>query len=301
MRRTHCTNNLKQIGIGMSNFEVSKKHFPPGEFKPIGVSNSGGLSWCAWFLPYIEESNLFSQINFKFDMRTAPNWKSDLTGPVNTVIPTYLCPSMARHQANRTPEGRLGDFNGNGIYDSGKGEGMGCIDYMGIEGPAAGVINPATGVAYGPYRGVLLDLTSGGPCAGAPQECSSKTISVKNISDGTSHTMLVGECSGKGVADSNGDPAGGEDFTALDGAWASLSNLGKIKLSMAVNGYSAINPPPEINWREEEFFSDHPGGVNILMCDGSVHFLNETTEASVYFALCSRNGEEVIGTNVFAD
>ena len=57
---------------------------------------------------------------------------------------------------------------------------------------------------------------------------------------------------------------------------------------------SAINPPAYINWKEEEFFSDHPGGVNILMCDGSVHFLSDDTHYNVYYALCTRNGEEVL-------
>lgn len=299
-RRTQCTNNLKQIGIGMLNFEISKKHYPPGEFKPAGVPTSGGLAWCAWFLPYIEEQNLFEQLKLKIDMRVEPNWKDDLTGPTNTVIPTYLCPSMARHQTQRGMEGRLTDFNNNGVYQSGVGEGMACIDYIGISGPAKSVLNPVTGFKYGDNRGVLLNLDSGGPCRTAI-ECNAMSIPVRKIVDGTSKTILVAECSGRGVADSNGDKPGSEDFGSLDGAWASSSNVGKVKLQVDVDGYSAINPPADVNWAEEEMFSDHPQGVNILMCDGSVHFLREDTHPTVYFALCTRDGEEILGDNVFGD
>jgi prepilin-type N-terminal cleavage/methylation domain-containing protein/prepilin-type processing-associated H-X9-DG protein len=302
-RRTQCINNLKQIGIGMLNFEVTKKHFPPGEFKPAGVPTNGGLAWSAWFLPYIEEQAIHQMLNFKYDMRAAPNCQPDLTGPANAVISTYLCPSMGRHQAQRGLDGRLADFNKNGVFQVGSGEGMGCIDYIGIEGPGKNIINPQTKQKYGDYRGVLLDLKSGGTCSGSAQVCSSKTITARNILDGTSHTMLVAECAGRGVADTNGDLPGGENINSLDGAWASINNLAKVKLFVddGVYNVSAINPPPEINWAEEEMFSDHPNGANVLMCDGSVHFLNEDTHYNIYFALCTRDDSEVIPGELFRD
>lgn len=294
-RRSQCSNNLHQLGIGLINFHDSKKHFPAGEWKPAGVPVSGGLAWSAWFLPYIEEQNTHNQIDFGADMRSPPNWQADLSGPTNTVIPTYLCPSAARHQMRRDiGTGRLTDFNGNGTFDAGSGEGLGAIDYIGCSGPSKNTINHVTGLAYDDNRGVLLNLDSGPPCYGTTPECFAKTIAIRNITDGTSTTIILGECSGRGVEDSNGDLPGGENTKNLDGAWASSSNVGKIKLDPAIHGYSAINPPPEVNWAEEELFSDHPGGVHVLMCDGSVHFLNDDTEPRVYFSLASRNGEEVV-------
>ena len=293
-RRTQCSNNLHQIGVGMINFHDTKKHFPAGQWKPAGVATSGGLSWSAWFLPYIEEQSLYDQMDFKKDMRRQPNWQANLSGPTNTLIPTYLCPSTARTQANRTRENRLGDFNGNGVFNVDTGEGMACIDYIGMSGPSKNTINYATGAAYDDNHGILLNLDSGPACLGTASECFSKTISIRNITDGTSHTIIVAECSGRGVEDANGDPPGGENFSNLDGAWASKSNVGKVKVNVDTWGVSAINPPPEINWKEEEMFSDHPGGVHVLMCDGSVHFLTEETHYRVYYALCSRDGNEVI-------
>jgi prepilin-type N-terminal cleavage/methylation domain-containing protein/prepilin-type processing-associated H-X9-DG protein len=286
-RRSQCANNLHQIGIGMINFHDSKTHFPAGEWKPAGVPPKGALAWCAWFLPYIEQQNLHSLMDFKADMRKPPNWRADLTGPTNTVVPTYLCPSAANHQNRRNIDvGRLTDFNNNGVYDVGTGEGLAAIDYLGMRGPGIEVDNFVTGSDYGDNRGILLSMESGPPCFGPSQECFAKTIAIRNVTDGTSHSIIVAECSGRGIEDYNGDLPGGESTDKLDGAWASSSNIGRIEYP--------VNPTPTINWREEEIFSDHPGGAHVLMCDGSVHFLREETELRVLFALCSRNGEETV-------
>ena len=176
-RRTQCVNNLKQIGIGMLNFEKARKSFPPGEFKPAGVNTNGGLAWSAWFLPYIEENNLYNLLDLKKDVRKEPNWNADLTGPTNTIIPVYLCPSMSRRQTRREMDGRLGQFNNDGIFNSGSGEGMACIDYMGISGPGANVIHPQVGVKYGDHRGMLLNIvkrrTLPGNCSGVLREANS--------------------------------------------------------------------------------------------------------------------------------
>jgi prepilin-type N-terminal cleavage/methylation domain-containing protein/prepilin-type processing-associated H-X9-DG protein len=300
-RRTSCTNNLKQIGLGMTNYETVKKSYPPGELKPAGVPTGGSLGWSTWFLPYIEEQSLFALMDLKRDMRATPNWQADLSGPTNTPIAVYLCPSMSRHQNRRGTEGRLTDFNNNGIYQENSGEGLGAIDYMGVIGPGSNVINVVSGKKYGGQRGILLELASGGPCFGTAQECSSKKITLRNISDGLTNTILVVECSGRGVADTNGDLPGGENINVLDGAWAGRGKLGHIKLNADVDGVSAINPPPQVNWAEEEIFSDHPGGANVLMCDGSVHFLLDETHYSVYYALCSRDGAETISDESLTD
>ncbi len=171
---------------------------------------------------------------------------------------------------------------------------MGCIDYLGVSGPKSHFVNPATGREYGNHAGTLLSLESGPGCSGAAPECSARVVRIKDITDGTSHTIIVGESTGRGVTDTNGDAPEGENFNNLVGAWAAFSNAGKIELNVDDDGYSAINPPAEINWREEEFFSDHPGGVQVLMCDGAVRFLSDETDYHVYYALCSRAGDDIV-------
>ena len=94
-----------------------------------------------------------------------------------------------------------------------------------------------------------------------------KPIAIGDIRDGTSYTIQVAEDSGRG--------------TAMDGEWANGENIfdqgRKINVSM-----------------HNEMWSDHSGGVYTLYCDGSVHFLNETTDAKVIQALCTREGGERI-------
>lgn len=291
-RRSHCASNLRQIGIGMDNFETANKHFPPGEFKPAGIAKNGALGWSGTFLPYIEERAIHDRINFKIDIRLPPNWQPDLTGPANAVISTYLCPSTSRRQRVRGEDGRFIDFDGDG-YEPNTGEGLGSIDYLGVSGPKAHYVNPLNAREYGNHRGTLLSIESGPNCWGALPECSARVIRAKDVIDGLSRTIIVGESTGRGVSDSNGDLPGGENQKALYGAWAAFSNAGKIELNIDDDSYSAINPPAEINWREEEFFSEHPGGVQILLCDGAVRFMTDDTHYRVYYALCSRDGEDL--------
>jgi prepilin-type N-terminal cleavage/methylation domain-containing protein/prepilin-type processing-associated H-X9-DG protein len=289
-RRSQCQNNLRQIGIGITNFLDSKKHFPPGEWKPSGAPPTGGMGWSAWFLPFIEEQALYDQLNFKTDLRRMPNWQPDMTGPVNQVISIYLCPSMSTHQKYRDGM-RLGDVFNNGPIQ-GESDFMGAIDYIGSGGPGKNVVNPKTGIGYGDDRGMMLRLESGGPCTSSAQECSAKKVKPQQVTDGLSHTMIVAECSGRGWREVGG---GYVEKKEPDGAWASSSNIGRVKLlPTAANPNGAINPPPETNWIEAEMFSDHPGGVNILLCDTSVRFLNEETEPAVYFALATRADDETI-------
>jgi prepilin-type processing-associated H-X9-DG protein len=262
------------------------------------------LGWSCWFLPYIEEGAQFDLMDLKKDMRSPPNWAADLSGPTNTPIATYLCPSMATHQRCRGIDGRLIDINNNGTYQPGSGEGMGAIDYIGVIGPAQSTpyFTKRSAGQYGDNRGMLLAMSSGGPCFGTSSECHAKKVTARSVTDGLSHTIILGECSGRGVADTNGDLPGGENINELDGAWASNSNLGHLKLYVdGPYGMSGINPPAAVNWAEEEFFSDHPGGVNVLLCDGSVHFLQDDTHYLIYFALCSRNGDEVIPEGVLGE
>src|SRR5262245_1430811 len=64
-RRSQCSQNLHQLGVGMMNFEGVKHNLPPGEWKPVGVPTKAALGWSTWFLPYIEETPLFNSMNIK--------------------------------------------------------------------------------------------------------------------------------------------------------------------------------------------------------------------------------------------
>ena len=261
-RRTQCQNNMRQMGLGMLNYESANRHFPPGQKK--FCSGCEAFGWSAFFLPYIEEPAIDKEIDFKANLTAAhnrPAFKKRIT--------SYLCPSTGI----RNP-GREGDFigifpeNRNAIPES-KGGGYACIDYFGINGPGDGQRDRA-GNQYGKNRGVLIDL--------APGELEAKTIKMRKIIDGTSKTLLVAEATGRA-----------NDGVKLKGSWGSGDNTAEIDFPINAN-----NIPDIAIRKKDEIYSDHTAGAHGLFCDGSVSFLNENMEMTVLLAICSRDGREAI-------
>lgn len=316
-RRSQCMNNLKQIGLGMLNYESTKKHFPPGQFKPPGMTIKRMVSWSVWHLPYIEQQNVFDRIDLTRALIEAPNNMADLSGPSNTIISTYLCPSVGRRQQFRGDDGRLVGLPEPSSPGALNGNGMACIDYMGIPGPDEDVVNKVSGIKYSkengsflsyvPGRGILMrwDANPDG-CPSNSRPCSSPTVKIREIVDGTTHTMMIGESSGRGAEEQLS--CNGENTPLTDefsGAWATEKNVSRVTLdpdptvgSQVCGQYiSAINPPEKFQFKYEEFFSDHPGGVQTLRCDGSVQFLRDETSRDVYFALITRDGGEFVTEN----
>jgi hypothetical protein len=193
------------------------------------------------------------------------------------IIPTYLCPSTSRVEEHRTENGRL--FN----LGSMPGEGLGCIDYLGISGPDKDAKHPITKVVYGRQRGVLIGTK------GLPKEdelIEPPPITSAKIVDGLSHTICVTECTGRGVNVVDGV------IDALNGAWASGVNVTHID-----KGVNDTEPPGA--WYNERIFSDHRGGAHVVMCDSSVQFLRDDTDKKVIRWLASRDGQEDIPGDVF--
>jgi type II secretory pathway pseudopilin PulG len=263
-RRTKCANNLRQIGLALQNYVSTFKRFPAGQVEPCKKCERVG--WTVYFLDYIEQQAIFDQLDLRQDLRSARNRQA-----VTQRIDTYLCPSIATRQQFRLDTDAIGDLDGNGEWTEGLGESMGCVDYMGISGPAkqAYINNDEShGIQYGDNRGVLLKMDGKKP---AP------IVRPRHITDGLSNTVCVGESSGRGAE------TDGNSFD-VNGAWASGANIGAVKMG--------INMPADIAWGEEEIYSDHPGGAHLLMCDASVFFAPQDMDLAVLFAYCSRDGNE---------
>ncbi|TWT97547.1 Type II secretion system protein G precursor [Botrimarina colliarenosi] len=269
-RRSVCQNNLRQIGLALANHESAHGKYPPG--KRWSAERSDPLAfdyaWSSIVLGYLDEEALRVQIDFSTPLTSAKNLPF-----TSSVVSIYLCPSAATLAPNRSPEGRLFGLAGQ------SGEGLACIDYMGVSGPDKDKTNTAAGEKYGPQRGVLLG-TKGLPRGDTLME--PPAVTVARITDGLSHTVAVVECTGRGVELSKKGAV-----KNLNGAWASGSNISHLK--------KGINetPPPEA-WDDERVFSEHPAGANSLACDGAVHFLTDDTDEGVLRSLCSRDGGESI-------
>lgn len=267
-RRAQCNNNLKQIGLAISNYDSAYQRYPAGK-KWTGEREKPetyAIAWSVLIMPFLESSNW--EIDFQKPLYDPANL------PVTeTIAPFYLCPSTYQLEPSRGEDHRLLPLPG-GL----PGAGLACIDYLGISGPEKDAENPNTGEEYGRQRGVLIGTK------GLPDDdnlVEPPPIRPKDVTDGLSQTACVTECTGRGV-DLKKD-----EIDSLNGAWASGSNVGHIEKQP--NSTKLPNA-----WYKERMHSDHPGGVNTLMADGSVHFFTESMDEVVVTSVCSRDGEELV-------
>jgi prepilin-type N-terminal cleavage/methylation domain-containing protein/prepilin-type processing-associated H-X9-DG protein len=247
-RRTACQNNLRQIGIGLHNYHAARREFPIG---CIGCTAAGAvngvfrqIAWSAYVLPYIEEKQAWEMFDVTQPYNSAANRAAG-----STIIPIYLCPSTVTAPQRNGPT--TGDVNGNGQWDP--GDDLAYIDYGGMFG------HPP--YATGPDNLLL----------GTGVMIYERAISAKQITDGLSQTIMVGEDSGRSGVGSN------------NGTWADGQNI------FDVGDKGAIN-----KMQSNELWSDHKGGVNTAFCDGSAHFLSETIDLKVLYALCTRDQGDTI-------
>lgn len=295
-RRASCQSNLRQIGLAMAQFADARKRYPPGQIQPKVTWKY--ISWSAFFLEYLDQSQVQPTWQAVADETiSAPDarlyLRARLSSEFNrnatsTPIPLYLCPSTARAHTSRRGN-RIGDRDGDGALSPGLYEGFACIDYSGCAGATPGSQRDRyklpDGTLYPPKTGVLVS----GP------NSLEDGITVRQIADGLSKTILLFELTGLGV---NLDPAKSSASSTDDpqGVWASGLNCN----SIGPNSASAplINPSADIAWDSDAYaslFSDHPGGAHVAMCDGSVHFLHNETSDAVLLGLASRNCGETTG------
>ena len=266
-RRASCKNNLRQVGLAMLNYDSQHGKYPPGKrwSRPRTDPLTFDFSWSSILLNYVEEQSLHDLIDFNIPLTAPENQPA-----TSIVLPIYLCPSTSRIEVHRDDNAQLFDLDGQ------PGEGLGCIDYLGISGPDKDKTNTATGLEYGSQRGILLGtkgLENGKFLTEPPAVTAAKIV------DGLSNTICIVECTGRGV-DIRSD---GE--IVLNGAWASGSNISHIN-----KGVNTEEPPDA--WVDERIFSEHPGGAHALACDGSVHFLQDAIDPGIVLVLCSRDGGE---------
>jgi prepilin-type N-terminal cleavage/methylation domain-containing protein/prepilin-type processing-associated H-X9-DG protein len=249
--RLRCTNNLKQIGLALHSCHDSANVFPRGGYSPITPSAATPqvLSWGASILPWLEQDNLFKAINPELAYTDPANQSAGAT-----VVPGFLCPTahglMPTKKSSDLPSSSTVEFARN--------------DYGAINGERG---LRGTSATNSPERGVLI---------------LEMNLGLKDILDGTSQTLLVGEA-----------PEG------IHSIWISPRNVfdQSAPISMRrsdTSPYSSCQLPGVFCDFGQEMSSYHLGGANGLFADGSVRFVRSSMSNEVVAAICSRAGGEVI-------
>lgn len=252
-RRMQCTNNLKQLGLAIHNYaSAQSEHFP------IGSQLNGKHGVFTWMLPYLEQQNIYNQLDLKGSGHSDPHR--------NTPIPGYFCPSCPFQKVYKTAPmtyqvgapttyqavggalvnkgetpikvASFGDIPNNGMFGLNMIRNMGeCRDGL------------SNSLAFGEF--VHQDKTPGAPYAAAP---------------GNVRPWILGE---------NGDKA---------------SYAFKV-CEMAINT-RVDRKDSSVGFNHLPMGSFHTGGANFCLGDGSVRFLNDTMNFSLYQSLATVNAGE---------
>ena len=276
-RRMQCVNNLKQIGLAAHNYHDRVGALPGAEL----AYNVTSFSALTHLLGSMEQTNVYNSINFSF-INSDPTNNTALVTRINT----FICPSDV---ADPHPE-----YGGQTNYMADMGS---WIVWMSASGPNA-TLAPPNGMFYGNSATRIADVTDGLSNTGL--------FSERVLADFTAGVISP-------IADVFFSPA---QPTTLDAAVQACQAIditnpaSQFPLFMGapwINGqhvFLHVTPP---DTRSCGFFSAlraamppssrHPGGVNMLLGDGSVRFVKDTVNLDVWRALGTRAGGEIISAD----
>ncbi len=339
-RRAQCSNNMKQIGLGILNFENANSYMPPDVEHNIAslVDNDPSAAFTgaqyerqgvmALILPYIEQSNIYNMINLNlscFDQMNVPpavGGSGSLFPGVgqnsaySIAIAAYICPSdPVPATINYYNEMWCGYGNGSGPPVANPPTQIwGRSDYYAMPGfdsglpialgySAAGV----TALSGSGDVGTICDIAQSVPGGGYGNAWSH--VRIASITDGTSNTVMIGEMDARPVGYNharqiyvqNGGPVDGiiNPVSGGGGAWADPYSYAHMDGSWA-SGIRGNGGTCVINCTtNNELYSFHPGGVNVLFADGSVHFLKESINPFTMVSLVTRAMGEIVSSDSY--
>lgn len=268
--RIVCTNNLKQLGLGMHNYHDANSALPPafvnnGAWPPPPFSFTHG--WAPFILPYIEQQALHDLYH----------WEVPLYHPLNQGLMTqhvkiFQCPSTP--ERNRYTE--AGPFKVHGTRGA-------CGDYAATLGVHDSLVPMGADA-----RGALTHTAT---VALGLAPISMPTMHLTDINDGQSNTILITEDAGRPRLWRARVPGGADVLEG--GPWNHYK--GGIVLNGSTSDGITKPGPCAINCNNDvEVYSFHPSGANAVFADGSVRFLRAGLDIRILAGLITRAGGEVL-------
>ena len=260
-RRASCMNQTRQMALSALNFESANGELPGGtehianvpSTEPVNLrrtsdDDSFGWGWRTKLLPFMEQANLFDQLDLSIAVEDGNN-----PVVVEQTVDAYICPSNlelteARHPINSSVQMAMGSYLGNG----------GSIEWAFIQTEEF-------------TDGILMRSL----------DDRHKGISLTAITDGTSNTFFCGETISYAVAQGN-------EFAWDPAMYAATTGSNAVRtLSHVRTGHGEINPdwtrtdlsPGDLDEiLRNSYASNHPGGLVYAFVDGSTHFIADDIE-----------------------
>jgi prepilin-type N-terminal cleavage/methylation domain-containing protein/prepilin-type processing-associated H-X9-DG protein len=312
-RRSQCINNMKQIGLAMHNYHQTNDCFPIGAVMTNqgtqGLSNWQAFSSLALMLSFLEQNAIYNSINFSaYACGGTPDLNSTSRG---SQINSFLCPSDGNAKNTDGTNGRLNSYMAS----------MGTTALNGYNTSSTGVF--AYNVTYG-----IRDITDGTSNTIAFGE---KLVGTPGQGNGQGVGYRGNGVNGVSVSGTIGDATQNQatvlsDLNACNTSWASQTIGGQMLVnsegqwwSVGDTAYTLFNTivPPNSNiykWGScgnncsgcspnmssyVNTSSNHSGGGNFLLADGSVRFIKSTVAQTVYWYLGTRANNEVVSADSY--
>jgi prepilin-type N-terminal cleavage/methylation domain-containing protein/prepilin-type processing-associated H-X9-DG protein len=269
-RRTQCVNNLKQIGLAMHGYHSSQDTFPPAYItavvnNPTLPETGPGWGWGGMILNDLEQKPLYNATNFSLPI----TYPGSMTARTAT-LSVFLCPSNVG--------------SGPVIVRNSSGAVL-CSDLSaGQYVASAGQLEP--GEFPDSNNGVFYRNSHNG---------------IRDITDGSSMTIMVGERS-RNVADATWVGVIPTAQLCTNPKWRVQECEPASTMVVSHTGSAAtgtIYVPNSKSSMVDDYWSLHPGGCNFLFGDGSVRFIKESVNPSIFSYLSTRAGGEVVGADQF--
>lgn len=267
--RAQCQNNLKQLGLAFHNFEGVYKAFPESWNLNVVVPNvtvTGGFPWGVHLLPFLEQENLYKQMNLTQALNTAQN-----VAAISNHLALFQCPSSPRQNQLYTENIPAGAMPGVPALSWTASAG----DYTATSGVLGNVLNNC------------FTPPGGGNREGALQ--FGKKTQILSITDGTSNTMIVSELAARpGLYRVGKQVAAQVPFSGA--GWGDPLN-GECWFSGSLADGSGSAGPCVINCTNERgrgLYSFHTNGVNVLLADGTVRFLTSSVNNCTFAFLVTK-------------
>jgi prepilin-type N-terminal cleavage/methylation domain-containing protein/prepilin-type processing-associated H-X9-DG protein len=304
-RRAQCQNNLHQLGVATHTYHDVHGVLPfgKGPYYP-GVPKYARWSCHSQLLPYIQEQNLYNALNFDFPPETP-----GMGGPVIDFMPAWHNVNHVNHnECRQTVRTFLCPSDGAPPADWG-----GVNNYVCNQG----AMHMCCNSEFQPSTVDPNDLKSVGVIYNLSR------VTFGDITDGLSTTALFSEkLRGRGMPDPRTDmfmiratSSIDETYevcrqinTAMDMALMHRQGMSWVMGEMCCTCYNHVSTPNTLTCAGMDFpgglenmnmqvppSSNHPGGVNVLMADGSVRFISDGISLGVWRALGTRRGKEPVG------